>query len=109
MTYLTASHRANCCMLSSLSTLKLLCCFLFFSLFFGPEGRPDAFRVCCATIDGARYLGIVLCIVGLEVVARLSLAIEARHWLIEAMVWVGSRRLDIQRSCEVGRVDDVFD
>ncbi|KUI52618.1 hypothetical protein VP1G_10506 [Cytospora mali] len=52
----------------------------------GRRGRPEAFRVCCATIDGARNLGIVFCIVGLEAVARLSLAIEARHWLMEAMV-----------------------
>lgn len=72
-------------MASSLSTLKPLCCLFLFSLFFAPVGRPDALRACCATIDGARNLGNVLFIVGLEVAARLSLAIEARHWFMEAM------------------------
>lgn len=75
-------------MLSSLSTLKPLCCLLFFSFFLAPLGRPDAYRVCCATatIEGARYRGIAVCTIGLDVVARLSLAIEARHWFIEAML-----------------------
>lgn len=82
-------------MASSLSTLKPLNCFLFFSFFLAPDGRPDAFRLCCATIDGARNLGNVVCIVGLEAVARLSLAIEARHWFIEAMV-DGFGQVDVQ-------------
>ena len=52
---------------------------------------PDAYRTeGVATATGARNFGILDIAVGL-VNERLSLAIEARHWDVEAIVEVGGR------------------
>lgn len=80
-----ASHSENCCILSSLSTLKALNWRRFVFSFF-LEGRPvAAYRVCWVIAAGARNRGIEVGIIGLTGVVMLSLASDARHWFTAAI------------------------
>lgn len=87
-----ASHRENCCWFDRSHDLKNLYCFFFLAAFLAPPLLElcVAYRTCdapTAAADGTRNLGIVgrAALVGVD---RLSLASEARHCCVEAIVWV---------------------